>query len=151
MANIEPGGAADKSESEDGSIEDEFLDAESPFTENMRKYQRGFGKQEVFEFGYRKGAPVLDQMRPLECRQSEWLQPKALEGELLNQAKQQKQEANDQIQKEKMQHQQKVRDLLQDIEFKADFIPLMKDKFKEDFKNQETLVEEQKYLKVEKQ
>jgi len=26
----------------------------------------------------------------------------------------------------------------------------MKDKFKEDFKNQETLVEEQKYLKVEK-
>jgi hypothetical protein len=33
-----------------------------------------------------------------------------------------------------MEHQQKVMDLLQDIDFKADFIPLNKDKFKEDIK-----------------
>ena len=45
----------------------------------------------------------------------------------------------------KMEHQQKVRDLLSDIQFKADFIPLCKEKFMEDLKNQEKLVQEEKF------
>ena len=39
-----------------------------------------------------------------------------------------------------------VMDLLLDIEFKADFIPMQKDKFMEDIKIQEKQAEEQKYI-----
>ena len=59
MANVQPG-AADKSESDNNSIEDEFPDASHSFTDNLRKYQKSFGKQEVFKFGNRKGSPVRD-------------------------------------------------------------------------------------------
>jgi hypothetical protein len=34
-----------------------------------------------------------------------------------------------------MEHQQKVLDLIQDIEFKSDFIPLSKEKFFEDIRD----------------
>lgn len=42
-------------------------------------------------------------------------------------------------------------DLLQDIEYKADFIPLQKEKFIEDIKNQEKLEEQLKYERIEKE
>ena len=46
--------------------------------------------------------------------------------------------------------QNRVYECLQEIEFKADFIPLQKDKFQEDIIKQEKEEEEQKYQQIEK-
>ena len=55
------------------------------------------------------------------------------------------------MQTAKMEHQQKVLDLLQEIEFKSDFIPLSKDKFYEDIRDLERKAEEERYRRIERQ
>ena len=59
-----------------------------------------------------------------------WAYPEVVSDE----ANQREQQARAEMQQDKVRHQQMVMDLLQDIEYKADFIPMQKDKFNEDIK-----------------
>ena len=73
-----------------------------------------------------------------------WAHPVLDQKELLEASEKYKQ-ANFEMQKDMFRHQQMVKDILHNIEVKADVIPLQKEKFFEDVKSKEKQAEEEKY------
>lgn len=132
---------ADPSENDD-SIEDEFPNPSHSFSNKMKLYKKSMGKQDFYSFKKSKGQPEHSEMRMTS--DPKWAHPVLDQKELLEASEKYKQ-ANFEMQKDMFRHQQMVKDILHNIEVKADVIPLQKEKFFEDVKSKEKQAEEEKY------